>query len=439
MANAAPLSRELAWYLLVLAVVAYMVLSGQVLLRLGIPYDAPYGPPIAKLHPGTYCLLLAWFLAILSHGNPVRVFAGQMARHRLFATYFACMVVVLVWVLLRHGASGAAFIVESLWTPAIAAFVLYLLDRDKHRQIVQIVIVLLACNAALALLEAVFRMRLVPPPLAVGDSFSQPYFRASALLGHPLHNTMITVSLLPAVSLLPWSLAQRLSVALLLALAILTFGGRASLLIGGSFYGAYVLFRGAAGIVRGRFSYLQLTGGSLAVMLGVTGVVGFVAGSGLGARIFDNMKLDSSAGVRIRVWDAFNYLSSDDFWLGISPAQIDHISLRMGLDPAYEAIENFWIYLFMQFGIIGFMPFLIGLACLLVVLWKAANSPMRVAVLVYFLVASAANTLAAKTISLLLLTIVVVAGEAFRFRPQPVNCGASGQTEFSMPMPRDIR
>jgi hypothetical protein len=434
-ANVEPLSRKIAWYLLVLAVAAYMLLSGQVLLRLGIPYDAPYGPPIAKLHPGTYCLLLAWILAILSHGNPLRVLAGQMAEHRLLATYFACTVTILVWVLLRHGASGAAFIIESLWTPAIAVFVLYLLDRNKHRQIVQIVMLLLACNAVLALLETLFRIRLVPPPMAIGDSFSEPYFRASALLGHPLHNAMITVSLLPAVIMLPWSLLQRLFVALLLSLSILTFGGRASLLLGGLFYGAYALFKGLEGVVRGRFSYLQLTGGSLAVMLGVTGMVGLIAGSGLGARIFENMKMDSSAGVRVRVWEAFNYLSNDDFWMGISPAQIDHISLRMGLDPQYEAIENFWIYLFMQFGIIGFVPFLIGLVCLLLVLWKAATSPMRVAILLYFAVASMANTLASKTFSLMLLAIVIVAGQAFR-QILPATSGEAGSLSL---IPGDAR
>lgn len=439
MIGAEPLPRSLAWYFLVLAVVAYMLLSGQVLLRLGIPYDAPFGPPIAKLHPGTYCLLLAWLLAALSHGNPVRVVAGQMARHRLLATYFACMVVVFAWVLWRHGASGAAFIIESLWTPAIAAFVLYLLDQNRHRQIVQIIMLLLVCNAVLALLETALRMRLVPLPLAISDSFSAPYFRASALLGHPLQNTMITVSLLPAVSLLPWSLAKQLFVALLLALSILAFGGRAGLLLGGSCYVAYVAFRGAAGIVRGRFSYLQLTGGGLAVMLGVTGLIGLVAATGLGARVFENLRIDSSAGVRLRVWEAFNYLSVDDYWLGIAPAQIDHISLRMGLDPLYEAIENFWIYLFMQFGIIGFVPFLIGLVCLLIVLWKAAGSPMRVAILVYFLVASAANTLAAKTMSLLLLTIVVVAGEAFRYRRSATSCGVNHPLELSTPMPGDTR
>ena len=403
--------------LMVTAVVAYMLLSAQTLLRLGIPYDAPFGPPVAKIHPGTYCLLLAWFMALISHGNPLRILAAQMTRHRRLAASFFCMVVVFVWVLYRHGASGAAFIIEALWTPAIAVFTLYLLDARRHRQIVQIVLLLLAGNAVLAIGEVLLQTRLIPLSALTDGVVAEPYFRASAFLGHPLHNAMITVSLLPAVFLLPWSLPSRLIVALLLALSVLTFGGRASLVFGMAFYGSYAVSRVLLDILRGRFSYLQLTGGTLAVLLGAGSLVALVATTGLGARIFDNLQMDSSATVRLRVWDAFNYLSSNDLWFGIAPAEIDHISLRIGLDPLYEAIENFWIYLFMQFGIIGFVPFLIGLACLVAVMWKAATPPMRVAIAVYFVVASSANTLASKTISLLLLTLVIVAGAAFRQTP----------------------
>lgn len=434
-----PLSRKLAWYLLALAVTADMLLSADMLLRLGIPYDAPYGPPFAKLHPGTYCLFLAWLLAMLSHGNPLRVFAGQMVQHRLLAICLTCMLVVFAWVLMRHGASGAAFIIESLWTPAIAVFVLYLLDRVRHRQIAQLILLLLTGNAVLALFEALLQTRLTPLHPGIEVSFAEPYFRASALLGHPLHNAMITVSLLPAVLLLPWSLPRRLLVGLLLVLALLAFGGRASLVLGGVFYGGYAVFKTVQNLLRGRFSYLQLTGGSLAVMLGLTALVGLVAGTGLGARIFENLQLDSSASVRLRVWDAFGYLSGEDLWMGVSPAQIDHISLRIGLDPIFEAIENFWIYLFMQFGILGFIPFLIGLGCLLAVLWKAANPSMRLAVLVYFLAASTANTLASKTISLLLLTIVVVAGEALRTYSPAASSDAGRPSETSILMPGEAR
>jgi O-antigen ligase len=405
---------NLAGSLFLLAVAAYMLLSADMLSALGIPYDTPNGPPVAKLHPGTYCLLLAWLVALFAHGNPLRVLGRELLKHRLLACYFFCMLLVLAWVVYRHGISGAAFIVEALCTPALAAFVLYLLDRYWQRQVVQLMLLLLLANALVAVAEMLLHARLVPFRSEIADSVVAPYFRSSALLGHPLQNALITISLLPALTLVPWPIVLRVLAAAFLAFSILTYGGRASLLFGGLVYGVLASLSGFVRLVRGQFSYLQLTGGSLLAMLGLTALSGVVAVTGIGARIFDNMKIDSSANVRLHVWKAFDFLSPSDVWMGISPAEIDHVSLRIGLDPVYEAIENFWIYLFMQFGIIGFVPFLLGLACLLVRLWQAATPPMRAAILVYFLVASAANTLASKTASLMLLSLMILASAVVR-------------------------
>ena len=405
--------RKLAWVLLAGAVALYILLSAPALLRIGIPYDAPYGPPFAKFHPGTYCLLLAWFVALASHGNPLQVMGAQLARHRLLAAYFISMVLVFVWAVFRHGTSGAAFIVETLWMPAIAAFTLYLLDVIRHRQIVQGVMLLLACNSVLAIVESLSQTRLTPLNIGRDDIIAEAYFRSSAFFGHPLNNALITVSLLPAITLLPWSLFSRVTLALTLMLSVLAFGGRASLVLGLLIYGGYAGCRVFFDVVRRRFSYLQLTGGSLAFMLGATMLAGVVAATGLGERIFKNLQWDSSAGVRLRVWDAFAYISNADLWMGMAPAQIDHISVRLGLDPRYEAIENFWIYLFLQLGVIGFAPFVAGLLCLVVTMWRVTTPTMRAAIVLYFVSASTGNTLASKTISLLLLVLVMLAGASF--------------------------
>lgn len=413
------LSRKTAWLLLATAVSVYMLLSSSMLLRLGIPYDAPFGPPFAKLHPGTYCLFLAWFTALSSHGNPLQVLGEQMARHRLMAVYLFSMVIVFAWAVFRHGTSGAAFIIESLWTPAMVVFTLDLIDARRHRQLVKVIVFLLACNALLAIGEALTPSRLTPLHVGRNDIVAEEYFRASAFLGHPLHNALITASLLPAVTLLPWPRMWKVVFIGTLMLALLAFGGRTSVVLAVLLYGTYFAVRVGHDVIRGRFSYLQLTGGSLALMLGSTALVGVVAVSGLGERIFKNLKLDSSGSVRLRVWDAFDYLSDTDWWMGIAPTDIDHIAVRMGLDPNYEAIENFWIYLFMQFGVIGFIPFLVGIVCLAFILLKSATPPMRMALLLYFMVASTANTLASKTVSLMLLVTVILAGVAFR--PQPAS------------------
>jgi hypothetical protein len=411
------LSQKTGWVLLVMAISAYMLLSASMLLRIGIPYDAPFGPPIAKIHPGTYLLFLAWFFTLSSHGNPLLVLAHQMARRKLISVYLMCMLVVFVWAVFRHGSSGAAFIIESLWTPAIVVFVMDLIDERRQRQVVQLVVFLLLCNALLAVGEALTPQRLTPLHVGRNDIVAEEYFRASAFLGHPLHNALITASLLPAITLLPWSRPAKLLFVGTLMMALLAFGGRTSFALVVLIYGSYFAWRVVVSVIHGRFSYLQITGGSLSLMLGATGLLGVVAVTGLGERIFKNLTLDSSASVRLRVWDAFNYLSDTDYWMGIAPVDIDHIAIRMGLDPTYEAIENFWIYLFLQFGVIGFVPFMVGIACLTVFLLKTATPSMRLAVLLYFLVASTANTLASKTVSLMLLAMVIMASAAFRARP----------------------
>ena len=410
----------MAWVLFATAMPAYMLLSPAVLGRMGIPYDTPLGFPLAKFHIGSYCLVLAWFMALASHGNPLRVMGAQMARHQLLGVYWVSMVGVFFWVVFRHGTAGAAFIVEALWMPVIAAFTLDLFDARRHRQTLNIVMFLLVCNALLAVGEALSGSHLIAVALEKRDLIVEDQFRATAFLGHPLHNALITASLLPAVTLLPLSRVWQIVLIMLLLLSLLAFGGRTSMALAVLFYGAYFVIRTCRKALRGGFSYLQLTGGSLALMLGTTGLLGVIAATGLGERVFKNMKMDSSAGVRLKVWDAFSYLSESDLWFGIAPVDIDHIALRMGLDPKYEAIENFWIYLFMQFGVVGFIPFVVALACLLLVLWRVATPPMRVATLLYFLVASTANTLASKTMSLMLLVVVILAGAEPRRMPTTV-------------------
>lgn len=409
-----PPLRTLAWALFSLGICFYLLLSAETLVAIGFPYTASEGSPLAKFHPGTYCLLFAWLVALASHGNPVEALGWQFARHRLLTGYFFCMVLVFFWVLYRHGVSGIAAIVESLWAPAIGVFALYLLAPNRQRQIIPLVGLLLAVNALIAIAEFLTGTRFGPQVDETG--FVEEYFRASALLGHPLNGAQIFVSLLPVLTLLHWPLLVRLMIGLLLVLSLFAFGGRASLSMGFVFYGGYTLFRMFLAVVRGRFSYLQLTGGSLALMLGTTIVAGIIAASGIGERFFQKLYWDDSASVRGRVWDAFSFLSPTDLWTGIAPAEIDRISLRMGLDPKSEAIENFWIYLLMQFGIVGYFPFILGIVLLVVLLWRTATPWMRVAVFVYFLVASSANTLASKTSSLTLLAVVIVAGNALRHR-----------------------
>lgn len=421
----APLAgcRAVGFGLLVLSVTLYMMLSAPTLHELGIPYDVPYGPFPAKIHPGTYVLALAFLVSLGCGGNPLREGGRLLGRSPALAYYLASMLLLFLWVVWRHGTSGAAFILETLCTPALMLLTLQRHDEKQQAQVFKLMMILISVNAVMALIEYSFKMRLAPIRSGREDLGNTEYFRSSAFLGHPLVNALVTVSLLPAVTLLPWRPVARVALGALLLVALFTFGGRASLALGGVVYGTllagWLLYK----TVRGHFSYLQLTGGSVGVLAGLAALSGLVAATGIGDRVLRNLALgDQSADVRLRVWDVFDYVDPVDLWIGLAPSGIDRLALRIGLDPKYEAIENFWIYLLLMFGLIGFALFLPALLTLVVQLWRRAPLAMRAAMVVYFSTASTGNTLAAKDFTLLLLTTAIFTGSvsARRARVAPI-------------------
>jgi hypothetical protein len=255
-------------------------------------------------------------------------------------------------------------------------------------------------------------------PLAMEGQFSgfstEDLFRSSAFLGHPLVNSKLTGLLLPMALLLPMHAAWRWLHVGVLVLALLAFGGRAGLAFCGVVYGTWFLLHLAHEAVRGRWSYLQLTGGSVLLLLAAASMVGVVVVTGVGERIFTTFYMDNSASVRLRVWEAYHHVSSEDLWLGLSAREIDKVALRLGLDPKYEAIENGWIVLSLQFGLVFFCLWLLGFASLLLWLFRQAPALAAAGVLVYLLNASTTNAFASKTITQGVLVTYVVAAAAQR-------------------------
>lgn len=410
-----PVTRHIAWALMVASLLAYMLLSASALLALGIPYDVPFGPFPAKIHPGSYLLVAAYLVGLASHGNPLAKAAQQARQYPLLVIYLLCMVTVFAWAVGRHGPTGLAFMIDTLWMPAIAALAVLLHTPQRQSRLLQWMLLLLAANALIAIGEFVLGKWLVPVGAAESLLLQNDYFRANALLGHPLLNALVTVSLLPAVSLLRWSTPVRLALYALLGLALLSFGGRSAIAAAG----VYALL--AAGpllrrVLAGRYSYFQVSGGLLALMAGCAALLGVVAATGLGERFFNNLKWDNSAAVRLRIYDMLDHVHDADLWVGVSITQIEHIAQRVGLDLRFEAVENFWLYMLLLLGGLGFVPFVLGVATLVAHLWRSAGPALRMGVVAYFVLASGANTLASKSTSLLLLTLAVHCAAAQRYR-----------------------
>lgn len=406
-----------AWALLLAGLCLHLLLSSHALIALGYPYEAPLlGPFPFKIHPGTYLVALALLCALASRGNPLGAAWRAARAHPLPTLHLLVMVGCLVWLVWRHGTSGAAYFVDTHWMPALVALTLMHLDDRRRAVLLKLLAIAIAGNALVALAEYATAQRLVP--LAMSGQFSGfsfgDHFRSSAFLGHPLVNAKVTGMLLPCVLLLPLRAAWRWLHVLLLLLAMLAFGGRAGLAIAAVIYGTWGLLFLLNEAVRGRWSYLQLTGGSVLLLLVAAAVVGVVLATGIGDRIFSTFYLDNSASVRLRVWEIYGLVSAQDLWLGMSAREIDKVALKLGLDPQFEAIENGWIVLSLQLGLVVFALWLLGFGCLLLWLFRQSSGLVAAGVVVYLLNASTTNALAAKTISQGLMVTFVVSAAAQR-------------------------
>lgn len=403
------LASRASWAMLLASLLAYLLLSPTTLAFLGIPYDLPGGSMPAKLHPGSYALSAALLLGLAARGHLIGQAFALARRRPLVAMYLAAMVYVGLWSVWRHGSSGAAFFVDTLWMPGIALLTMALHTRQRQQQLLWLVLAVLVLNALVALVEYPLARTLVPQNVGHEDRLPDDFFRSSALLGHPLNNALVVASLMPALWLLPVAVWQRGVLLLLMVLAMLSFGGRSSTAAVVGLYGLAAVVLVVRQVLRGGVSYVQWLLGLLTVLTGLLLLVGVVLGTGLGERIFANLTWDNSANVRLLAWRALDHLDAIDWWVGISPARTAEVADRIGLDLDYEAIENFWIALLMQVGLLGFLPFLAGLACGVAHVWRVAPAAMRLGIVLFFVVGSGANTLASKTNALLLLFVTAQA------------------------------
>lgn len=409
-----------------LGMLCALVLAPTALHALGQPYELPYGPLPAKLHPSTYLLSLALLFGLAARGNVLAALWAVLRRRPLVGLYLVCMVYTGLWSLWRHGAGGAAFFVDTLWMPGLALLAMALQTRHRHRQLAWMVATVLVVNAVQALVEQRLGSTLIPQFAGRDGLVPDDYFRASALFGHPLNNALITASLMPVVWFLPVAIVWRGLGLLLLLLSMLSFGGRSSTVAVVLFYGALLTWAVVVQIASGKLRLRHVLVVVVCLLLGGAGLVGLVASTGLGERIFGNFTWDNSANVRLVALQALDHLDTVDLWAGVTPQRANQIAERIGLDLRYEAIENFWVALLMQVGLLGFVPFCIGLASGVAHIWRAANWPLRVGIVLFFVVGSGANTLAAKTVALLLLFVTAQAVAAFRPRPRHAGVAAPG-------------
>lgn len=413
--------------LVILGVVLYLLLSANLLVAVGYPYDVPYGPFPAKLHPGTYAIVLG-FLILICRGNPVRRLSVLAAREPAGMAFLAGSVAILVLSVARYGTSGSAFVIDTFIASALVGLVLGVAGKAWCRLCFDVVVALIALNALIGCLQMFGHWRLVPY-MAGDELLVEDFFRPNALGGHPLSNASRTA----VVALALPALENRLRAAallLLLLLSLLAFGGRTALgitvvLLAG--WGAVAVIRG---IQTRTLSVPVVILLALGVPMGLLMVAAVLTGSDFGSRILGTLYWDESAQSRILVFRIFNYLDSSRLVLGIGPDEIDRLLFYLRSSTSLYYIENSWILLLLQFGVVGLVILVPTMLVALAALARRGGTAGWLVLVAVLVIKSSNNALGSKTQNLALVMPVLLGLASLRSTP-----GRDGAPEIALPRP----
>jgi len=396
------------FWLAMVAILLQCFLPYVVLVAIGID------SPAVKLHPATILVIVGGICALATGPS-----FHQRCRETPGLMLFVVMIPVLaIYASISTGISGVAIYPESYWSAGLLALMLEPASPKQKRFLARLLVAFCVFNVFIALYEHMTATELFPA-IADPDAHDKIVdpgvdFRANAFFNHPLTGSLITTM---AVFLVYAMRMRFISAALIfgiLLVGMVAYGGRTALVVVSIFTvtaAAFVLLRG---IIR-RNLRLDFV---VAVVLGLV-VVPLLAylvitQTTLAERIMDRLYFDDSAEVRTTQFMIFSHLTLPDWLFGISRSHLEVLKLQIGLDSKNTDIENFWLIMVLNLGVIGFTLFTIVFFGFLYHLGRISrNANGWLLVGAALIIDSGSNSLGVKTSDLFMEVPFVVAMSGF--------------------------
>jgi hypothetical protein len=399
-----------------MAVLILFLLPSNLLFALGIGYDSPSSFAAVKIHPATYLTafgLVSTLLAVLQRKTLTGV-----AEWRVPIVFVLLTVLCAMASFVSVGTAGASNYIDTFVAAGALAMILATGDQHQRRRLGYVIMTLVLLNVILSFWESLSETHLVPLQITASDLRKLKEgndFRPAGLYSHPLVAACVTsmgVWLLFSMRLRPWISA---AIVALLAAGLFSFGGRGALsitlgtvVVAG---GIFLLMK----LVRRALTPRILSCTLLAVVLLPLLLVLLGSQTSIGNRIVTHFYVDESAMVRAQQWDLLDLLDLREVLFGTTRDRVDQMSVQIGLASANSGIENPWLLLFLNLGIINLIPFLAGLSMFLVYLARCGGWPNGwMLVGTYIVIASTNNSLGVKTQDLSFLVAFAFAMSGFR-------------------------
>lgn len=407
-------TRRAAFVIALIAVILEFAISGNTLEVMGIDYSSPGGNMLIKLHPGTYLVGIAAVMVLFME-RPLG--AGIVRFFRQTPALAGFMILILFcafYSILNVGFSGAATYVESYFAAGLAAIALEAGTERQKRGLAWWIVAFIVLSIVISLGEGATQTHLIP--LHIGDEPTKEQltdiedFRGAGLFGHPLTAAVSTAMGMFMMLRMRMHGLVKAGLFTVFLVGLLSFGGRAALGI------TMILLVAAAGVVlvrgmiRRDLSINFLGAMAAAVIILPPLMLVLITSTDVGARIVTHMYADDSVEVRDIQWQVLNYLNLNDVLFGVTPDRLYVLKYQIGLGDDTTDIENFWLLMFLNLGIIGFIVFIIALGLFLLHLGRTTRHPLGWMLLAAaMIIDSTSNSLGRKSVDLFFMAAFMVA------------------------------
>lgn len=398
-----------------ITIVLIFLLPASLLISLKLYSDTPGDSVLTKFHPATYTAILGAWFALYGKRRSGGV-VGLFRERPALAWSIVLILTSAVYSVLSVGLSGIALFVETYLAAALTAIALEMGTPRQLRALGYTMLVFCLINVAMSLMEGATQTHFLPlePGLAKNVDNGVEDFRGQALYTHPLTGALVTSMAL--FSVLGMRLRGSITTVIFGAFVVglMSFGGRSALFTAMSTIIAVALFQLTSGLATRRlnigFLGAFITG---ALLLPVLFAI-LTTMTDVGMRITSHLYLDDSADVRIVQWRVLPLLHLHDILFGASLDRISQLKVLVGLTGPGADIENGWLLLFLNLGVIGLPIMAGGMFLLLWHLGKRADTSISwLVIIVTVLVSTTNNSLGRKTPDLIFLTAFTIALSGF--------------------------
>ena len=387
-----------AYRLAAAALALNLLISGNLLFALGVPYASEGGNPLVKMHPGTWLALAAFVAMLCETGDPAARLWRLAQQQRGAMLFLGSLALCLVWAAAMTGKSHLIVFIESFLPAGLLGLVVCQATPDQQRRLGLLLLALLLANILLALPEAAIGRHIVPIQLD-RSAFVEPdaEFRPVALYDHPLTGGMLSM----VATFLTLSLAagrtRRLVLLALCLVGLLAFGGRTALAVTLAILVGWRVCTVVRKLLARQLSYFDVLGTLAVLTLAPIVVTALLLATPIGSRVAARFYLDDSARVRNLQWSILNRMDWHGLLFGITTDRQHAILYQLGLQFPISVIESLWLLLLTDLGALGFPLFVAGVLCLVVWCWRRAGLPGRLMLLGVLVVASTSSSLGRKS------------------------------------------